>query len=60
MTVVVERYAEPLSYINGKPQRGQLYQAVFVDGEQVPELSHKLGSPAPWETVKQHEEVIRH
>lgn len=60
MPGTVERYAEPLSPDpKGRPQRGQLRQAAFVDGEQVPELSHKVGSPAPWQTVKAHEEIVR-
>ena len=55
---VVEYYAEPRSPDKkGKPQRGQLHVSVFMDGEQIPELSHPMGSPAPWETVKPHEEV---
>lgn len=56
--LVIERYAEPLSIDKrGRPQRGQLHQAVFIDGEQVRELCHPVGSPAPWETVKAHEET---
>jgi hypothetical protein len=52
--VVIERYAEPLS-----GDRAQLHQAVFVDGQQVAELSHPVGSPAPRATVEAHAEVVR-
>lgn len=57
--VSIERYAEPLSPDkNGKPQRGQLYQTVFGAGENGADITHKVGSPAPWATVKAHEETI--
>jgi hypothetical protein len=59
MTVIIEYYAEPLSPDKkGKPQRAQLWCSVTMDGEAV-EPTHKVGSPAPWETVKAHEEIIR-
>lgn len=54
MTTIIERYVEPLS--NGT--RGQLHQAVFVDGEQVMELCHPLGSPAPIASVRERAEVL--
>jgi hypothetical protein len=56
--LLIERYAEPLSADkNGRPQRGQLYQTIFGEpGE--PDVTHKVGSPAPWATVKAHEERI--
>jgi hypothetical protein len=51
---VIERYAEPLA-----GGRAQMHQAVFVAGEQVPELSHPVGSPAPAGVVRRHEETRR-
>lgn len=57
--IIIERWAEPLSPDKkGRPQRGQLYQTIYGErGE--PTVTHKVGSPAPWATVKAHEEVIR-
>lgn len=58
--IIIERYAEPLSPDkHGKPQRGQLYQTVFGAGENGADITHKVGSPAPWDVVKAHEEIIR-
>lgn len=57
--LIIERYAEPLSLDkNGKPQRGQLYQTTFGVGEHGADVTHKVGSPAPWATVKTHEERV--
>lgn len=53
--LVIERFCEPLS----GGTRGQLHQAVFADGEQVRELCHPVGSPAPIATVREHEETLR-
>lgn len=53
--LVIEYTAEPLS--GGK--RGQMHVAVFVDGEQVPELCHPVGSPAPIEVVRRAEYTIK-
>lgn len=52
--LVIERIAEPLP-----GGRAQLVESVFVDGEQVPELSCKRGSPAAMATVREHEETVR-
>lgn len=57
--LIIERYAEPLSPDkNGKPQRGQPYQTTFGIGENDADVTHKVGSPAPWATVKAYEERI--
>lgn len=45
MTVIIERIAEPLP-----GARAQLVEYVFIDGEQVAELTVKRGSPAPAKT----------
>jgi hypothetical protein len=52
--LIIERIADPLP-----GGRAQLVQTVFVDGEQVPELSHPVGSPAPAEVVREHVETLR-
>ena len=57
--LIIERFAEPLSPDRrGRPQRGQLYQTTFGAGENGADITHKVGSPAPWETVKAHAERI--
>jgi hypothetical protein len=53
MTLIIEKTVEPLS-----GDRGQLHVAYFVDGKQVPELSHPVGTPAPIETVRAHAGTI--
>jgi hypothetical protein len=53
VTIVIEYTVEPLA-----GGRGQLHVAVFKDGEQVPELCHPWGSPAPIETVRRHERTV--
>jgi hypothetical protein len=36
--------------------RGQLHRDIVIDGQVV--MSHRLGSPAPYETVAQHERHV--
>jgi hypothetical protein len=56
--LIIERYAEPLSPDSkGRPQRGQLYQAVFGEAGE-PDVTYRVGSPAPWATVKAAQERI--
>ena len=50
---IIERVAEPLG-----GGRAQLMETVFVNGVKVLALSHKVGSPAPIATVRQHEETF--
>ena len=58
-TLIIERYAEPLSPDKrGRPQRGQMYETMFGVGDNGADITYKVGSPAPWATVKAHEERV--
>lgn len=52
--LLIERVAESMP-----GGRAQLVERVWIDGEQVPELTVNRGSPAAAETVREHEETIR-
>jgi hypothetical protein len=52
--LIIERIADPLP-----GGRGQLVQTTWIDGEQVPELSFPVGSPAPMATVREFEGTRR-